>query len=134
MDERKKEFVFQNSDPKKRYGNKDRLIKVLENVRKQDIDLSFRDNFSKVSTLISNAFNYVFPDGENYLEKKLDNIQLSRILSKANSDSQTWHTDFVGSWKNYFETFDVFGLVPLSILHFPEGKKKIILDLIYMNL
>ena len=42
-------------------------------------------------------------------------------MLKATSHIQTWHVDFQGNYKKYFESFEYLGMTNLSVLHFPMG-------------
>ena len=113
--------IFQRREEFERFGDLDRLINNAEDVNEDDIDLPFRENFRLVRQLILNAYNYLHPDGETFLREKWKSLDFGRILSKADSSSQSWHHDFSGGWRKYFAFVERTKLTPLSVLHFPEG-------------
>ena len=126
-------YVFNgfNEQGKSHNGKQDRLIQTLENQTIRTIDVSFKDNFVNIKNLIIKASNYVSKGGANRISNGLAVFDVSRIFSKPNSDSQAWHEDYArvlgkddkeeNQWCYYFNFFDRTRLVPLSILHFPEG-------------
>lgn len=132
-EQEKPNYVFGgfDEDGKSHNGLNDRLIQIQENQTMRNIDISFKDNFVEVKKLIIKACDYIKKGGANSISNKLAVVDVSRIFSKPDSDSQAWHIDFAQrlkkkekegkQWCDYFHFFNESRLVPLSILHFPEG-------------
>ena len=121
-----KEFVFQKLKQTKKGlvscpEKEDRICEKMDLIDVKHVDLCYRENLQKIREILVNSFNYLKIGKTNLLKLNFDKVEVTRLLSTGQSDSQCWHQDYAGNWATYFKSFMRHKMVPLSILHFPEG-------------